>query len=320
MNCCLVRFLCVVVITNGIVHALTLFRGFHLPSNRLSAGFVRPAPFLHRTCTALFAQEPEDLNWDPNSGPKLNFNEDYYSVLEVDPTISNKDLKKAYYKIVFKYHPDNKETKEEKAMSNKQMMVINTAYKTLKDVDARAKYDRKRMNGKSSTSSSRGPKSSSSSSSSSRSSSSSSTSGRSSSYNAYERTGNPYVDAFDGNNNDDDAYVTTDSLEDILSELWSDIRKEGGVKNIFGDVLEFLEDQVSDKVVSLRMLRKKLKELVQGKVCDIHIITLGCKGFFVYRTTLSAHAKTDLNLFITLTITLTQSFPWSTLHRNLHQT
>ena len=249
MNCSgLFRFVCVVVVITNIM----VVHGYHRPfPRRISTSFVRNTCCFQRTSTVLFAQEQfEDINWDPNSGPKLNFNEDYYSVLEIDPTISNKDLKKAYYKIVFKYHPDNKETPEAKAMANKQMMVINTAYKTLKDVDARAKYDRKRMNGKTSSSSSsrvgRSPSSSSSSSSSSSRSGSSTTNGRTTSSNV--RSGNPYIDAFDGynnyNNNDDNAYVTTDSLEDILSELWSDIRKEGGVKNIFGDVLEFLEDQV----------------------------------------------------------------------------
>ena len=32
--------------------------------------------------------------WDPKAGPKLDFNEDYYSILEVDPTVSAKELKK----------------------------------------------------------------------------------------------------------------------------------------------------------------------------------------------------------------------------------
>ena len=89
----------------------------------------------------------DDMKWDPNAAPKLDFDEDLYSVLEVDPAIAPKDLKKAYYKIVFKYHPDNKESAEAKALCNKQMMVINAAYKVLKDADARTKYDRKRRVG-----------------------------------------------------------------------------------------------------------------------------------------------------------------------------
>ena len=32
--------------------------------------------------------------WDPKAGPKLDFNEDYYSILEVESTVSPKELKK----------------------------------------------------------------------------------------------------------------------------------------------------------------------------------------------------------------------------------
>lgn len=33
-----------------------------------------------------------DMNWDPKSGPKLDFNEDFYAVLEVNSTVTAKDL------------------------------------------------------------------------------------------------------------------------------------------------------------------------------------------------------------------------------------
>jgi len=56
-------------------------------------------------------------------------------------------LKKAYYKIVFKYHPDNKVGADAKELCNKQMMVINAAYKVLRDKDLRAAYDEKRRLG-----------------------------------------------------------------------------------------------------------------------------------------------------------------------------
>lgn len=79
--------------------------------------------------------------------PKLNFDEDYYSVLEVSPSADERTLKKAYYKMVFKYHPDNKEGAELKELCNRQMMVINGAYKILKDSQARALYDQKRRIG-----------------------------------------------------------------------------------------------------------------------------------------------------------------------------
>jgi molecular chaperone DnaJ len=63
-------------------------------------------------------------------------------VLEVESTIGVKELKKSYYKVVFKYHPDNKETAEEKDLCNKQMMVINGAYRVLKDPATRQQYDK----------------------------------------------------------------------------------------------------------------------------------------------------------------------------------
>ena len=95
----------------------------------------------------LFGEKKPDMDWDPKAAPKLDFEEDYYSVLEVDPEIKGKDLKKAYYKLVFKYHPDNKEGEEAKALCNKQMMVINNAYQTLKQDEKRSAYNRKRKYG-----------------------------------------------------------------------------------------------------------------------------------------------------------------------------
>ena len=85
-----------------------------------------------------------EMNWDPKAAPKLDFNEDYYSVLEAPPNIDSKELKKQYYKIVFQYHPDGKKTEKEKELSNKQMMVINNAYKILKNDVTRKEYDIKR--------------------------------------------------------------------------------------------------------------------------------------------------------------------------------
>jgi hypothetical protein len=184
-----------------------------------------------------------DMNWDPKSGPKLDFNEDYYSLLEIDPAITSKDMKKAYYKIVFKYHPDNKEGKDQKELCNKQMMVINAAYKVLKDGDARKVYDRKRMSGvygeaakagKSTGGSSNG-RSTTQQSQSTKASSSSSSSGYSSSDS--QSNNNRY------NPGNEDSYQKTESLNDIFSDLWSEIRK-GESKNIMGDLLDFLEDQV----------------------------------------------------------------------------
>lgn len=75
---------------------------------------------------------------------KLNPEEDFYSVLEVHPSADQNALKKAYYKLVIKYHPDNKSSSAEKDLANRQMMIINTAYRCLKDPIFRKEYDRRR--------------------------------------------------------------------------------------------------------------------------------------------------------------------------------
>jgi curved DNA-binding protein CbpA len=186
-----------------------------------------------------------DMNWDPKSGPKLDFNEDFYSLLEIDPAIDSKAMKKAYYKIVFKYHPDNKEGEAAKELCNKQMMVINAAYKVLKDSDARIAYDRKRSMGvygeaakvgkaagSSSNSKTQTQSQKSSSSSSCSSSSSSSSSGGSNPFGNY------------GYNPDNaQNYEATESLGDIFGDLFQSVRT-GDSKNFVGDLLDFLEDQV----------------------------------------------------------------------------
>ena len=179
-----------------------------------------------------------DMNWDPKSAPKLDFNEDFYSILEVDPMIASKELKKAYYKIVFKYHPDNKEGKEQKDLCNKQMMVINAAYKVLKDGDARVVYDRKRKAGVYGEAAKVGK-----------------SSGGSSNRSAQPQTQKTQTRASSGssssdpfgsygyNQNAEESYESTESLGDIFSDFWSEVRK-GETKNLVVDLLDFLEDQV----------------------------------------------------------------------------
>lgn len=49
--------------------------------------------------------------------------------------------------MVLQYHPDSKTSQTEKDLANKQMMVINNAYKILKDVSLRSIYDLQRSRG-----------------------------------------------------------------------------------------------------------------------------------------------------------------------------
>ncbi|RYE06237.1 MAG: molecular chaperone DnaJ [Rickettsiaceae bacterium] len=63
---------------------------------------------------------------------------DYYEVLGVEKSISSTDLKKAYYKLAKKYHPDS--NPNDKAAVEKYK-VINEAYDILKDEQKRKAYD-----------------------------------------------------------------------------------------------------------------------------------------------------------------------------------
>jgi len=62
--------------------------------------------------------------------------EDYYKVLGINKNASQEEIKKAYYKLAQKYHPDKKDGNEAK------FKTINEAYQVLSDKEKRAQYDR----------------------------------------------------------------------------------------------------------------------------------------------------------------------------------
>lgn len=64
---------------------------------------------------------------------------DYYEVLGLDKTASSEDIKKAYRKLAFKYHPDkNPDDKE----SEEKFKEIAEAYEILSDDNKKSQYDR----------------------------------------------------------------------------------------------------------------------------------------------------------------------------------
>lgn len=62
-------------------------------------------------------------------------NKDYYDILGVNKGASKEEIKKAFYKLAHKYHPDKKEGDEAKFKQ------VNEAYQVLSDDAKRSKYD-----------------------------------------------------------------------------------------------------------------------------------------------------------------------------------
>jgi molecular chaperone DnaJ len=61
---------------------------------------------------------------------------DYYKILGISQSASPEQIKKAYYKLAHKYHPDKKDGNEAKFKE------VNEAYQILSDKEKRAQYDR----------------------------------------------------------------------------------------------------------------------------------------------------------------------------------
>ena len=63
---------------------------------------------------------------------------EFYDILGVSPSATQKEIKSAYRKLALKHHPDkSKNTKSEEIFKK-----ITNAYETLKNEDTRAQYDK----------------------------------------------------------------------------------------------------------------------------------------------------------------------------------
>lgn len=65
--------------------------------------------------------------------------ENYYEVLEVAQKATQKEIKKSYYRLAKKYHPDHNRNDPAAAAKFK---AVGEAYRVLSDSGARAEYDR----------------------------------------------------------------------------------------------------------------------------------------------------------------------------------
>jgi curved DNA-binding protein CbpA len=70
--------------------------------------------------------------------------EDYYSLLRVDPQAPEREIKRAYYGLARELHPDRAQDPGEARKNAEKLAVISKAYNTLKDQEKRADYDSKR--------------------------------------------------------------------------------------------------------------------------------------------------------------------------------
>ena len=67
---------------------------------------------------------------------------DFYSTLEVERNSSQTDIKKAYFQMAKKYHPDVNKTPE----ASEKFTRITNAYETLSNESKRRVYDQTGMN------------------------------------------------------------------------------------------------------------------------------------------------------------------------------
>lgn len=73
----------------------------------------------------------------------MDFNKDYYNILGVDKSATDKDIKKAYRKLAVKWHPDKfvSASEDEQKEAQRKMQDINEAYDILSDAVKKQEYD-----------------------------------------------------------------------------------------------------------------------------------------------------------------------------------
>ena len=73
----------------------------------------------------------------------MNLNKNYYNILGVTHESTDKEIKKAYYKLSFDYHPDRN-----KDVDIVKFQLISEAWSILSNLETRNEYDKKSKFGK----------------------------------------------------------------------------------------------------------------------------------------------------------------------------
>jgi len=63
----------------------------------------------------------------------------FYKILEINESATQEEIKKAYYKMALKYHPDKDPNNQEEA--KKKFQEVSGAYEILGDEERRKRYD-----------------------------------------------------------------------------------------------------------------------------------------------------------------------------------
>ena len=182
--------------------------------------------------------------------------------------------------MVFKYHPDNKEGDSAKELANRQMMVINAAYKVLKDVALRSEYDRKRFL-KSTASSRSAPTTEQKTTRS----GSSSSGARGSSDSNRQTSNRSYRDTYTSSTSATRGIVEEgDSLISILSEMWDDV-STNGVGNLLDDALSYFgADTNESRDQSINSIYESLREVKELLVIqDVLIVRYAMISLLLFR-------------------------------------
>ena len=67
---------------------------------------------------------------------------DYYGILGVKPTASDKEIQAAYRDLVSRYHPDKHQDNALRELAEEKLQELNEAYEILSNPQHRARYDR----------------------------------------------------------------------------------------------------------------------------------------------------------------------------------